>query len=934
MIAPLLIAPHRPIHPSAHRSPSYRSARTGLAININLVHPKLGTPLFIACRYGQEKLVSRLLDLGADPNLVTEDGRSAFYMASEFGQDKVVKLLLDRWPPLPLRERMQRADVAAADAARLASAAVAAAGNAGAAEVARAASSARSGVSIVQPGEKTIDVDRTTDSGKTALFIACEKGLADVVNVLLHHGEADARKPTALNKAPLYAAAEGGHEAVLKALLPFCKPSDVLKCTNFGTTPLFIAQRIGHKGIKRLLTEFCVNDMRAVEKKVRSEKCGKKQGEYMSRLTSKKKSSAVRGHQEQERQRKAEEFDREIDLANDRIDEIAAEMKTVTVNTTERRRSWRDRAEMAESNGGKAGGAAAGSAAAAGGKGGKGGGRQRSTSRAKRLSKGLSKTVGGRSSKALDVVDRLAAAYGDEMKGEVATTSAPKAAGFDAELGAGAGTGAGKKKKKRKKRGEGGRAAYASTTNASAAREGGTSDLYRQSRRQAGDSRMREADSREGGGGGVGGGGSEGALLAELMNSLGPVGDARRVLDTGGSSGSGFDGDGGVAKEETVEQKQRRQERRAMALQRRRQCIEAGRSGNGNDGGGDDGESEQLGKTGTEELPPTPQSAPAMCSSPHSSSESKGSVLATDPRVDAQGPPDLGLSRKAPQVDNLVRPPADPPGEPSAISIERRSVNGVPMSLNTDAVNSSKSRDRLAEARQWAEENPSSPDRSDPLFAGADGGGKVSTLSDILQEESQRAEDDADRHARRERLGRDSDRLTRLKAGVLGRNRSASASEEAAATDGARGEDKCKLQMPVVPVQARATKDRSSGGIRRASGLADVPALSPNRLPDVSSPSRRAKKTPRGGWEVRSITIRMVFVFDQPAVVVVCHFDSWCKQNTLRVLYVAVIVMYSRPSADHPPPLTACKYVFLSSHLCELCIAASHSLTRSRARAV
>ena len=824
--------------------------------------------------------MSRLLDLGADPNLVTEDGRSAFYMASEFGQDKVVKLLLDRWPPLPLRERMQRADVAAADAARLASAAVAAAGNAGAAEVARAASSARSGVSIVQPGEKTIDVDRTTDSGKTALFIACEKGLADVVNVLLHHGEADARKPTALNKAPLYAAAEGGHEAVLKALLPFCKPSDVLKCTNFGTTPLFIAQRIGHKGIKRLLTEFCVNDMRAVEKKVRSEKCGKKQGEYMSRLTSKKKSSAVRGHQEQERQRKAEEFDREIDLANDRIDEIAAEMKTVTVNTTERRRSWRDRAEMAESKGGKAGGAAAAGSAAAGAKGGKGGGRQRSTSRAKRLSKGLSKTVGARSSKALDVVDRLAAAYGDEMKGEVAATNAPKTAGFDAELGAGSGTGAGKKKKKRKKRGESGRAAYASTTNASAAREGSTSDLYRQSRRQAGASRMRDADSSEGGGGdggGVGGGGSEGALLAELMNSLGPVGDARRVLDTGGASDSGFDGDGGAAKEETVEQKQRQQERRAMALQRRRQCIEAGRSGNGADGDGDDGESEQFRKTATVELPPTPQSAPAMCSSPHSSSESKGSVLATDPRLDAQGHPDLGLSRKAPQVDNLVRPPADPPGEPSAISIERRSVNGVPMSFNTDPINSSKSRDRLAEARQWAEENPSSPDRSDPLVAGADGGGKVSTLSDILKEESHRAEDDADRHARRERLGRDSDRLTRLKAGVLGRNRSASASEKAVATDGAREEDKSKLQMPVVPVQTRATKDRSSAGIRRASGLADVPALSPNRLPDVSSPSRRAKKTPRGGWEVCSIKTSVAHVYDQPAVVVVCHFDSWCK---------------------------------------------------------
>ena len=816
--------------------------------------------------------MSRLLDLGADPNLVTEDGRSAFYMASEFGQDKVVKLLLDRWPPLPLRERMQRADVAAADAARLASAAVAAAGNAGAAEVARAASSARSGVSIVQPGEKTIDVDRTTDSGKTALFIACEKGLADVVNVLLHHGEADARKPTALNKAPLYAAAEGGHEAVLKALLPFCKPSDVLKCTNFGTTPLFIAQRIGHKGIKRLLTEFCVNDMRAVEKKVRSEKCGKKQGEYMSRLTSKKKSSAVRGHQEQERQRKAEEFDREIDLANDRIDEIAAEMKTVTVNTTERRRSWRDRAEMAESKGGKAGGAAAAGSAAAGAKGGKGGGRQRSTSRAKRLSKGLSKTVGARSSKALDVVDRLAAAYGDEMKGEVAATNAPKTAGFDAELGAGSGTGAGKKKKKRKKRGEGGRAAYASTTNASAAREGSTSDLYRQSRRQAGASRMRDADSSEGGGGdggGVGGGGSEGALLAELMNSLGPVGDARRVLDTGGASDSGFDGDGGAAKEETVEQKQRQQERRAMALQRRRQCIEAGRSGNGADGDGDDGESEQFRKTGTEELPPTPQSAPAMCSSPHSSSESKGSVLATDPRLDAQGPPDLGLSRKAPQVDNLVRPPADPPGEPSAISIERRSVNGVPMSFNTDPINSSKSRDRLAEARQWAEENPSSPDRSDPLVAGADGGGKVSTLSDILKEESHRAEDDADRLARRERLGRDSDRLTRLKAGVLGRNRSASASEKAVATEGAREEDKSKLQMPVVPVQTRATKDRSSAGIRRASGLADVPALSPNRLPDVSSPSRRAKKTPRGGWEVCSIKTSVAHVYDQPAVIAV-----------------------------------------------------------------
>ena len=58
-------------------------AYRGLALNLNFVHPKLGTPLFIACRFGQEKLVSRMLDLGADPNLVAEDGRSAFYVASE-----------------------------------------------------------------------------------------------------------------------------------------------------------------------------------------------------------------------------------------------------------------------------------------------------------------------------------------------------------------------------------------------------------------------------------------------------------------------------------------------------------------------------------------------------------------------------------------------------------------------------------------------------------------------------------------------------------------------------------------------------------------------------------------------------------------------------------------------------------------------------------
>ena len=53
------------------------------------------TPLHYAASNGMHSAVSRLLELGADPNAPNEQGETPLFWACESGKSKVVKLLLE-----------------------------------------------------------------------------------------------------------------------------------------------------------------------------------------------------------------------------------------------------------------------------------------------------------------------------------------------------------------------------------------------------------------------------------------------------------------------------------------------------------------------------------------------------------------------------------------------------------------------------------------------------------------------------------------------------------------------------------------------------------------------------------------------------------------------------------------------------------------------
>jgi ankyrin repeat protein len=97
-----------------------------------------------------------------------------------------------------------------------------------------------------------VDLSLTTDSGKTALYCACERGLTQVVSLLLQAG-ADPSQATRRNKLPLYVAAELGHVDIARMLLERAgahAAADIFVCTTYGTTAMYVASRNTNKAMK------------------------------------------------------------------------------------------------------------------------------------------------------------------------------------------------------------------------------------------------------------------------------------------------------------------------------------------------------------------------------------------------------------------------------------------------------------------------------------------------------------------------------------------------------------------------------------------------------------------------------------------------------------------------------------------------------------
>ncbi|GBG25855.1 Ankyrin-1 [Hondaea fermentalgiana] len=239
-------------------------------LDLNLGTLERGSPLCTACRTGQSKIVRRLLDAQAHVNCTTEDGRTAFFCAVERGALNTTKLLLEKRPPLTMQKMANLLFQARPRDGR---------------EAAQALAETETEVPNVHPGRAGVLIDFASNTGKTPVFVAAERGNTALLRVLMD-GHANTNKPTFLNKTPLYAATENGHTEVVKLLLAACTRENVLHQTNFGTTAPFMAQRNGHMAIKRLLDEFCADKL--TTEKARNRKSKKKQKSAMDRLLSKK----------------------------------------------------------------------------------------------------------------------------------------------------------------------------------------------------------------------------------------------------------------------------------------------------------------------------------------------------------------------------------------------------------------------------------------------------------------------------------------------------------------------------------------------------------------------------------------------------------------------------------------------------------------------
>lgn len=92
--SPLIVSVDR-----SHNMATYLLIKSGA--KVNYVRKSDGvTPLYIACRYGQPKVVSMLLSAGADPHLRTVTGDSPLHIAIENSNVAIVKLLLTHCPHL------------------------------------------------------------------------------------------------------------------------------------------------------------------------------------------------------------------------------------------------------------------------------------------------------------------------------------------------------------------------------------------------------------------------------------------------------------------------------------------------------------------------------------------------------------------------------------------------------------------------------------------------------------------------------------------------------------------------------------------------------------------------------------------------------------------------------------------------------------------
>ncbi|KAI9855289.1 MAG: hypothetical protein M1824_006216 [Vezdaea acicularis] len=190
-----------------------------------------GTALYLAAVEGHEAVVRLLLENGADVEAGDDDGGTALYVAAERGHTAVIRLLLEK--------------VADADAR----------GNKGWAALRGAAQGGHEAVMRLLL-ENGTDIEASNNQGFTALSWAAERGHEAVVRLLLEN-RADIEANNNHGFTALSLAAERGHETVVRLLLE--NGADIEAKDDDGGTALCRAANEGHETVVQLLLEKGAN---------------------------------------------------------------------------------------------------------------------------------------------------------------------------------------------------------------------------------------------------------------------------------------------------------------------------------------------------------------------------------------------------------------------------------------------------------------------------------------------------------------------------------------------------------------------------------------------------------------------------------------------------------------------------------------------------
>ncbi|XP_067654042.1 putative ankyrin repeat protein RF_0381 isoform X2 [Haliotis asinina] len=204
-------------------------------VDINSRGQHSRTPVMEAAVNGHVDVVELLVGRGADVSLVTNSGNNALHLACRNGNLETVKLILSL-NVVDINSRGQHYRT----------------------PVMEAAVNGHMDVVELLVGREA-DVSLVTDSGNTALHLACRNGNLETVKLILSLNVVDINSRGQHSRTPVMEAAVNGHVDVVELLVG--RGADVSLVTNSGNNALHLACRNGNLETVKLILSLNVVDI-------------------------------------------------------------------------------------------------------------------------------------------------------------------------------------------------------------------------------------------------------------------------------------------------------------------------------------------------------------------------------------------------------------------------------------------------------------------------------------------------------------------------------------------------------------------------------------------------------------------------------------------------------------------------------------------------